>query len=63
MKLLVCDGRLLEVRDAGPVLFRLTARDVPIKLNGCHLLEDTAAREQLRALLSLGLYDGGRVRE
>jgi len=61
MKLVTCDGRLLEVRDAGPVVFRLRARSVPIKVNGSRLHEDDAARDLLRALLETGLYDGGRV--
>lgn len=62
MKLIHSDGRELTVRDAGPVIFRLRARDVPIKLNGCHVVDDDEARRELRELLDLGLYDGGTVR-
>lgn len=61
-KLIHCDGRTLEVRDIGPVLFRLRARDVPIKRNGYEILEDDEARRVLRDLLDGGLYEGGAVR-
>lgn len=57
MKLLYSNGRVLEVRDAGPVLMRLRAGACPIRFNGYHLLEDDAAREQLRALLGSGFYE------
>lgn len=63
MKLIHSNGRTLEVRDAGPVVFRLTARDVPIKVNGYYLLEENPARDLLRDLLASGCYDGGRVVE
>lgn len=62
MKILSCDGRLLEVRDAGPVVFRLKARDVPIKpAGGMRLVEDSEARALLRSLIDSKLYEGGRV--
>lgn len=61
MKLIYGTGDVLEVRELGPVIFLLTARDVPIKVNGYHVLEDDAARAELRALLDTGLYDGGKV--
>lgn len=61
MKLIYSTGRELTVRDVGPVIFRLTAGAVPIKLNGYRIVEDDAARETLRGLLDLGLYAGGRV--
>jgi hypothetical protein len=32
LKLVRCNGRELEVRDVGPVIFRLPARGTPIKL-------------------------------
>lgn len=57
MKLVYSNGRVLEVRDAGPVLMRLRAGTCPIRFNGYHLLEDEAAREQLRDLLASGLYE------
>ncbi len=61
MKLIYSTGRVLEVRDVGPVIFRLTAGAVPIKVNGYRIVEDDAARETLRGLLDTGLYLGGRV--
>lgn len=61
MKLLSCDGKLLEVRDAGPIIFRLTARDVPIKPAGWRLMEDGEARALLRRLIDSEMYDGGKV--
>ena len=57
MKLVHCDGRTLTVRDAGPVVFRMVARDAPIKVNGWRLLEDDDARALLRELLALKMYD------
>jgi hypothetical protein len=57
-----CNGKLLEVREAGPVIFRLTARDVPIKpAGGLRLMEDSDARALLRRLIDSELYEGGRV--
>jgi hypothetical protein len=50
MKLLHCNGRELEVRDVGPVVFRLTAGGAPIKLHGWQILDDDAARALLREL-------------
>ncbi len=61
MKLIHSTGRELTVRDVGPVIFRLTAGAVPIKVNGYRIVEDDAARETLRGLLDTGLYLGGRV--
>jgi len=61
MKLVYGNGKLLEVRDVGPVIFRLTADRVPIKVNGHRLVEDDDARELLRELLATGSYEGGRV--
>lgn len=57
MKLIHSTGALLEVRDAGPVVFRLRAGEVPIRLNGWFLLEEDAARDVLRELLASGLYE------
>jgi hypothetical protein len=54
MKLLRCDGRLLEVRDVGPVIFRLAATAVPLKLHGWRLMEDAEARELIRSLKEAG---------
>jgi hypothetical protein len=57
MKLVVCDGRIYRVRDVGPVLVELSANGAPIKAHGWRLLEDNEAREELRRLLSLNLYE------
>ena len=57
MKLVICDGREMSVRDVGPVIYTLRAGRVPLKYNGTHLLEDDAARELLQALRSTGLYE------
>jgi len=61
MKLIRSTGAVLEVRDVGPVIFRLRAGTAPIKRNGWSIVEDDAAREILRELLALGIYDGGKV--
>jgi hypothetical protein len=61
VKLIHSTGALLEVRDVGPVIFRLAAGRVPIKRNGWAILEDDAARVVLRELLATGLYSGGKV--
>jgi hypothetical protein len=63
VKLIHSTGAELTVRDAGPVVFRLRAGVVPIKLNGWFLLGEDEARDVLRGLLETGLYTGGRVRE
>lgn len=61
MKLIKSTGAVLEVRDVGPVVFRLRAGAIPIKRNGWQIVEDDAARDILRELLALGIYEGGRV--
>lgn len=61
MKLIWCDGKTLEVRDVGPIVYALRAGAVPIKVNGYEILEDDQARDLLRELLATGLYE--RVRE
>jgi hypothetical protein len=61
VKLIYCNGTILEVRDAGPVVFRLRAGKIPIKVNGYQLLEEGPARDLLRDLLATGWYEGGRV--
>ena len=63
MKLIHSSGAILEVRDLGPVVFRLRAVTAPIKINGYRILEDDAARGLLRELLAYGLYEGGKVEE
>lgn len=63
MKLFICDGRGLTVRDAGPVIFRLGLgpSNAPIKMHGIRLLADNEAREALRGLLDTGLYVRGQA--
>jgi hypothetical protein len=56
LKLIICNGRELEVRDLGPPLLRLRAGAVPIKINGHLVVEDDEARRQIAALLATGLY-------
>ncbi len=63
VKLIHSNGAVLEVRDLGPVVFRLRAVTVPIKVNGYRMVEDDAARDLLRELLACGLYEGGKVEE
>ena len=54
MKLIVSNGRELEVREAGPVIYRLVARNAPIKLHGHFLLGDDEARDLLRKVREAG---------
>ena len=63
MKLLFGDGRVLEVRDVGPVIVRLRARSdgPPIKHHGTTIVEDDVARDELKALLATGLYDRDKL--
>lgn len=63
MKLVVCDGRELTIRDAGPVLMRFVARTggPPIKRHGASLVEDDEARSIARDLISAGWYDRTEV--
>lgn len=62
MKLLYGNGKVFEIRDVGPVIFRLTAgAQVPIKFNDCRVVEDDEARDRCRELLGSGLYVGGKV--
>lgn len=53
VKLVISNGKELEVRDVGPVVYRLEARTVPIKCNGRLLLDDDAARDLVAALASV----------
>jgi hypothetical protein len=54
MKLFRSDGRTLEVRDVGPVLYRLLAGAFPIKNNGWSIVSDDEARDMLRGYLAAG---------
>lgn len=55
MKLLYCNGKILKVYDIGeePVM-TLAAGDVPIKLNGYHIMKDEDARERIKDLMLEG---------
>lgn len=57
MKLIYCDGAILEIRDIGPVIFRLRAGRAPIKRHGYEILEDDEARKVLRELLDLNVHE------
>jgi hypothetical protein len=63
MKLVTSNGKLLEVRDAGAVVYRVRQRDggPPIKVNGKFLMDDDAARGVLRELLETRMYDGEKA--
>lgn len=62
MKWIYSNGRTLEVRDAGPVVFRLTHGDsAPLPLHDA-VVEDAEARAILRQLLDTGHYTGGQVK-
>jgi hypothetical protein len=61
MKLVICDGRELTVRDVGPVVFRLTASTIPLKPCGRQLMDEDVAHQMVREMLDSGLYEGGRV--
>jgi hypothetical protein len=50
MKLVRSNGRALEVREVGEVIFRLAALRGPIKCNGSFVLDDGEARELCREL-------------
>ena len=54
MKLFRCNGQVLEVRDVGPVIYRVTSAEIPIMPHGWWIEEDTAARDRLLELKSLG---------
>ncbi len=63
MKYVECDGRHIEVRDVGEVIFRLTTSGIPIKAHGTRLMKDDDARALLRELIDSGLYEGGKVND
>lgn len=60
-KLVYSNGEVLEVRDVGPVIFRLRKVTVPLKSNGHTIMEDRAARDLCRQYLDSGLFTGGKV--
>ena len=65
MKLLVSNGKTLDVRDVGPCLIQVRARSggPPIKLHGFHLMSDDEARDKLREVMGSGHYDWERFDE
>ncbi len=57
MKLVRSNGRALEVRDVGEIVFRLVARGrAPLPIVDA-IEDDAAARERLKALISSGFYE------
>ncbi len=63
MKYVECDGRHLEVRDVGDIIFRLTTTGIPIKAHGTRLMKDDEVCALLRELIDSGLYKGGKVND
>jgi hypothetical protein len=64
VKLIWCDGRRLEVRDVGPVIFAMREGGLPLKpAGGFRLMRDEDARALLRDLLSLGIHTREECRE
>ena len=61
MKLIYGNGKVVEVRDVGPVVFRLLAGSVPIKVNGYRIASDDEARDLIRDLLRTKLYKRGDI--
>ena len=61
MKLLICDGRQLEVFDVTGPIYRLKSAGVPIKAHGRRLVSEAKARRILEELRATGLYEGGRI--
>lgn len=54
MKLVVSNGKVLEVYDLGPMLYRVHAGPNPVKHNGYHIMEDDRARQLLQNLKNQG---------
>jgi len=52
MKLIKSNGRRLEVRDVGEVVYELISNGVPIKLSGTILMTDDEARVLVRELIA-----------
>lgn len=52
VKLIKSDGRRLEVRDVGAVIYELAATAIPIKAHGYFLLDDDAARRWVGELIA-----------
>lgn len=59
VKLLIGNGRVLDVRDVGDTIMQIKARTggPPIKVNGRLVMSDDDARALLKELLSSGWYD------
>lgn len=57
VKLIHCNGKELTIRDTGPVIFKLTAKDTPIRSDEpWRVVDDETARVILRELLALKIY-------
>lgn len=63
MKLAYGNGKVFEVRDVGPVLYRLKTKPngPPIKFNGYQIVDDDAARDLLRDLIATRLYERDHI--
>lgn len=51
------NGKSLRVYELGPLLMRVSARELPVKENGWHILENDDALARVRAMIDSGLYD------
>lgn len=61
MKLLRGDGRTLEVREVGQVVYRLTASHFPIKFHGWRIADEAEAREVLLDAKAAGAVSDGKL--
>ena len=61
MKLLRGDGRTLEVREVGQVVYRLTAGAYPIKFHGWRIVDEAEAREVLLDAKAAGAVSDGKL--
>lgn len=56
MKLLDCNGKRMLVYDLGPLVYRVSMMQVPIKHNGIYICTEDQAREILNELRESGFY-------
>lgn len=57
MKLIVSNGKTLEVRDVGEPIMTVVADKIPVKYNGTQILHEDKARAIVRELIDCGLYE------